>query len=120
MDFDFGGSGSSMASGGGGAGVLAGSGSGSGSGAGGAGPAMAMGGGLSMSSGMSAMQARIEEEKKRFFRAVAAGDFGTVNTMLEGGMRPDVEDAEGFTAAGRAVQKGRTGVLQVRPSFMTS
>lgn len=60
----------------------------------------------------------MDDDKKRFFKAIASGDFGAVNTLLEAGMRPEVEDADGWTAAGRAAQKGRTGVLQVRTCIL--
>jgi hypothetical protein len=64
---------------------------------------------------MSLSSSSMDADKKPFFRAVLTGDFGAVNTMLESGnYSAGMEDTDGWTAAGRAVQKGRTGVLQVR------
>ncbi|EDQ92486.1 uncharacterized protein MONBRDRAFT_35550 [Monosiga brevicollis MX1] len=54
-----------------------------------------------------------EIDVSKFFKAVIAGDFGVVERGLSEGIKPDVTDRDGWTAAGRAVQKNRSGVLQL-------
>lgn len=47
------------------------------------------------------------------FKAAATGDFLVVHKLIEAGEKPDSVDHEGWTAAGRAAQKGRDGVIKV-------
>ena len=49
----------------------------------------------------------------KFFKAINAGDFYTVDLGIQGGLKVDSLDKDGWTAAGRAVQKNRSGVLKV-------
>eukprot|EP00055_Hartaetosiga_balthica_P006270 m.19432 g.19432 ORF g.19432 m.19432 type:complete len:190 (-) comp5116_c0_seq2:1341-1910(-) len=50
---------------------------------------------------------------KQFEKAVVTGDFEKAHELLVAGCTPESTDKDGWTAAGRAIQSGRSGVLQV-------